>query len=54
MLDRLRLDEKRVDAIAGGIEQVASLPDPVGQDLWQYPPRPSLDDLREQRRRHHQ
>lgn len=39
MLDRLRLDEKKVDAIAGGIEQVAALPDPVGQilDEWDRP-----------------
>ena len=33
LLDRLRLDEKRVDAIAGGIEQVCALPDPVGEQL---------------------
>ncbi|SHJ28176.1 glutamate-5-semialdehyde dehydrogenase [Rubritalea squalenifaciens DSM 18772] len=33
MLDRLRLDANRVDAIAGGIEQVADLPDPVGEEL---------------------
>lgn len=31
MLDRLRLDPARLDAIAGALEQVASLPDPVGQ-----------------------
>ncbi|MGD9664500.1 MAG: glutamate-5-semialdehyde dehydrogenase [Novosphingobium sp.] len=31
MLDRLRLDHGRLDAIAGALEQVASLPDPVGQ-----------------------
>lgn len=33
MLDRLKLDAKRVDAIASGIEQVAELPDPVGEVL---------------------
>jgi glutamate-5-semialdehyde dehydrogenase len=33
LLDRLRLDAKRVDAIAGGIDQVADLPDPVGEEL---------------------
>ncbi|MFC4994317.1 glutamate-5-semialdehyde dehydrogenase [Rubritalea tangerina] len=33
MLDRLRLDTARIDAIAGGIEQVAELPDPVGEEL---------------------
>jgi glutamate-5-semialdehyde dehydrogenase len=31
MLDRLRLDRKRVDAIAGDCESVMRLPDPVGQ-----------------------
>jgi glutamate-5-semialdehyde dehydrogenase len=30
LLDRLRLDEKRVEAIALSIEDVAALPDPVG------------------------
>ena len=31
MLDRLALDEKRVAAMADGLRQVASLPDPVGE-----------------------
>jgi glutamate-5-semialdehyde dehydrogenase len=31
MLDRLFLDEKRINAMAKGIEVVASLPDPVGK-----------------------
>lgn len=31
MLDRLRLDEARLEAIAAGVEAVAQLPDPVGQ-----------------------
>jgi glutamate-5-semialdehyde dehydrogenase len=30
MLDRLRLDEDRVDTIVGAIREVATLPDPVG------------------------
>jgi glutamate-5-semialdehyde dehydrogenase len=30
LLDRLRLDEKRVEAIARSIEDIAALPDPVG------------------------
>ena len=30
MLDRLRLDRKRLDGVAEGIEQVIALPDPVG------------------------
>ncbi|MBP3478820.1 MAG: glutamate-5-semialdehyde dehydrogenase [Oscillospiraceae bacterium] len=33
MLDRLRLDAKRIAAMAEGIRQVANLPDPVGQIL---------------------
>ena len=33
MLDRLRLDEKRVLAMADGIRQVAKLPDPIGKVL---------------------
>ncbi|MBT8454382.1 MAG: glutamate-5-semialdehyde dehydrogenase [Deltaproteobacteria bacterium] len=30
MLDRLQLDRSRLDAVADGLEQVVSLPDPVG------------------------
>ncbi len=30
-IDRLRLDDARIDAIAQGLEQVAALPDPVGE-----------------------
>lgn len=30
MLDRLKLDRKRIDGVADGVDQVASLPDPVG------------------------
>jgi len=39
MLDRLKLDEKRIEAMAAGIDQVATLPDPVGQgmDSWERP-----------------
>jgi glutamate-5-semialdehyde dehydrogenase len=39
MLDRLKLDEKRIEAMAAGIDQVATLPDPVGQimDAWDRP-----------------
>ena len=33
MLDRLRLDEGRLEAVAAGIEQVAELADPVGDVL---------------------
>jgi glutamate-5-semialdehyde dehydrogenase len=30
MLDRLQLNEKRAEAMAAGIEQIAALPDPIG------------------------
>lgn len=48
MLDRLRLDEKRLDAIAGGIEQVAALPDPVGvvMESWTRPNGMRLEQVR--------
>jgi glutamate-5-semialdehyde dehydrogenase len=36
MLDRLRLDEARVEAIATGVEAVAALPDPVGATIKQW------------------
>jgi len=36
MLDRLRLDESRVEAMAAGLEQVAALPDPVGRVLAEW------------------
>ncbi|MCU1497660.1 MAG: glutamate-5-semialdehyde dehydrogenase [Acidimicrobiales bacterium] len=39
VIDRLRLDAARVEAMAGGLRQVASLPDPVGEvlDGWVRP-----------------
>jgi glutamate-5-semialdehyde dehydrogenase len=33
MLDRLKLTPQRVDGIAAGLEAVAALPDPVGQEI---------------------
>jgi len=38
-LDRLSLDERRIEAIAQGLEAVADLPDPVGAvtERWQRP-----------------
>lgn len=33
MLDRLRLDEKRIGSMARGLREVASLPDPIGRVL---------------------
>ena len=39
MLDRLKLDETRIEAMAAGVDQVATLPDPVGQVMenWTRP-----------------
>lgn len=39
LLDRLMLDEKRIEAMARGLEEIAELPDPVGRDLaaWERP-----------------
>ena len=39
LVDRLRLDEGRIDAMAAGLRQVADLPDPVGSitDGWTRP-----------------
>ncbi len=39
MLDRLELDDARVEAMAGGLLQIAALPDPVGTVIaeWQRP-----------------
>ena len=39
MIDRLALDEKRIDAIADSLESIAALPDPVGEVIseWDRP-----------------
>jgi len=39
MLDRLKLDAARVEAMAQGVEQIAALPDPVGTVMaeWERP-----------------
>ena len=39
LLDRLRLDDERVEAMAQGVAEVAALPDPVGRELarWTRP-----------------
>src|SRR6185437_15129835 len=39
MIDRLMLDDKRIEAMASGLAEVASLPDPVGTVLaaWTRP-----------------
>ncbi len=48
MLDRLRLDETRIEAMAAGIDQVATLPDPVGQvmDAWERPNGIRIEQIR--------
>jgi len=39
MLDRLMLDDTRIEAMAAGLEAIAALPDPVGRvlDAWERP-----------------
>jgi glutamate-5-semialdehyde dehydrogenase len=39
LLDRLKLDEKRAEAMAAGLEEIAAQPDPVGRTLaeWDRP-----------------
>ncbi|TXH35206.1 MAG: glutamate-5-semialdehyde dehydrogenase [Rhodospirillaceae bacterium] len=39
LLDRLTLDEKRIEVMAKGLEDIADLPDPVGRELaaWDRP-----------------
>ena len=39
LLDRLLLDERRIEAIAEGVEKIVSLPDPVGEVIegWRLP-----------------
>ena len=48
MLDRLRLDEVRLEAVAAGVEKVATLPDPVGEILgeWDRPNGIRIQQLR--------
>src|SRR5437762_5484644 len=36
IIDRLRLDERRIQAMAGGIRQVAALEDPVGKVITEW------------------
>ncbi len=48
MLDRLRLNDARIEAMAAGIDQVATLPDPVGQvmDKWTRPNGIEIEQVR--------
>lgn len=36
LLDRLRLDDKRIEAIAQGLREVIALPDPVGEKIAEF------------------
>jgi len=48
MLDRLRLDATRIEAMAAGIDQVATLPDPVGRimEAWTRPNGMRIEQVR--------
>ncbi len=48
MLDRLLLDEARIEAMAAGIDQVATLADPVGLvlDAWERPNGIKIEQVR--------
>lgn len=48
MLDRLRLDEKRVESIARSVEEVIGLPDPIGTVAaeWERPNRLRIQRVR--------
>ncbi|MDZ7673870.1 MAG: glutamate-5-semialdehyde dehydrogenase [Acidimicrobiales bacterium] len=48
LLDRLRLSEARIAAMAGGLRQVAGLPDPVGEvtEGWTRPNRLRIQKVR--------
>ena len=48
MLDRLRLDAARLEAIAVGVEEVAELPDPIGEVLadWTRPNEVHFEQVR--------
>lgn len=35
MIDRLALNEERIESMAAGLEAIAKLPDPVGRVLWE-------------------
>jgi glutamate-5-semialdehyde dehydrogenase len=48
MLDRLRLDDSRIEAMAAGIEHIARLPDPVGRlmEAWERPNGMKIEQVR--------
>ena len=46
MLDRLHLNDERIEAMAKGVEVVANLPDPLGRTLWETTRPNGHDDQR--------
>jgi glutamate-5-semialdehyde dehydrogenase len=46
LVDRLRLDEERIEAIAAAVEQVAALPDPLGEEMTRWTRPNGLDFAR--------
>jgi glutamate-5-semialdehyde dehydrogenase len=46
MLDRLALDDARIDGMARGVEEIAALPDPVGTTITQWTRPNGLDIAR--------
>src|SRR5688572_18751519 len=46
MLDRLALDENRIEAMARGVDEIAGLPDPIGATIAQWTRPNGLDIAR--------
>jgi len=46
MMDRLKLDDERIEAMAMGLEDIAALPDPVGKELARWTQPSGLDIAR--------
>ncbi|WP_374275612.1 glutamate-5-semialdehyde dehydrogenase [Brevundimonas sp.] len=46
MMDRLALDEKRLDGVIGALEKIAAIPDPVGAETARWTPDNGLDIAR--------
>ena len=46
LVDRLRLDEARIEAMAASLDIIASLPDVVGQEMARWTPKNGLDIAR--------
>jgi len=46
--DRLTLDERRIETMAGGVDEIAALPDPVGETIaaWRRPNGLEIQQLR--------